>query len=390
MSRSKLQLLSVLLLLPLGVGLCLLCLADRDREVSGSDREVSQGQAASRSRQATTAAAILSPPSSRGTEPLAASADPVDGAKADEADSVDEADEADEGEAGQVSDAPGSSAGAEPFAAGEDSLASAGSRLARGALIARVADRTLDERERLAAVIALVATPDGGYVPEVFRERFPDDPAGASTPGPIAELEVRRALTDALRNPEATVAERVLLVAALGPSQGYPEVASALELAFADPSPEVRGQVVVELAVSEEPDAGRLLLRAAEDPSAEVRVRAVLALGANPAQQPALEAAYHAEGQVREVKAAIVAQASEHAGTPQGAGFLTRVLREEPDSELRAEALASLAVAAEVDPEALRSAAGPELTGLLETARAEAGVSASADAERVLRVLRAG
>lgn len=383
MSRSTLQLAFVLLLLPLGAGLCLLCLGDSEREVAAAAPALaSQAELRGSGPRATTAAPILSPPPSRGAA-VEPEAQPAVWASAS----------APEPEARSVTlDAaePAPAPALAQASAGARDLAARASGPARSAWVAKAADRSLGERERLAAVIALAASAEGGYVPEVFRERFPDDPAGELAPGPIDDYEARRALTDALRHPEATVAERVLLLAALGPSQGYAEVASALEEAFADPSPEVRGQVVIELAVSEEPGVGQLLLRAAADPSPEVRLRAVLALGSDPAQQPALEATYDAEGQVRDVKSAIVAQASEHASTPQGAGFLTRVLREEPDRTLRAEALASLAVAAEVDPEGLRAAAGPELTRLLESARTDSGVSESADAERVLRVLQAG
>lgn len=379
MPRAKLQLVSVLSLLPLGLGLCLLCLGEPERLAE---------QARARPAQVRTLAApIVAPPGAPALAPDAAEEEPREGLTRPLPR------EALRGPAQSHSNAAPLAPLALPPSEARQAPRAARARLSpvqREALLRKLQDAELPERERLAAVIALAANPESSYVPELFREAFPDAPLEELAPGPIADHESRQALTRALRAPAASVAERALLVAALGPSQGYPEVASALEAAFTDPSPEVRGQVVIELAVSEEPSAGDLLRRAAEDPSAEVRLRAVLALGADPAEQATLAAAYDLEGQDREVKAAIVLQASEHAGTPQGAEFLTRVLREESDSGLRAEALAALAVAAEADPSALRAAAGPELRRLLERAQAEAGVAASADAERVLRVLRVG
>jgi HEAT repeat protein len=387
MSRAKLQLASVLMILPLGVGLCVLCLGE-----SAEVESVAASPRVSAEARATTAAAIVAAPA--GAVSVEASAEPEVGAgltpRARRALPAALADS----ERALAPRDPEPQIGAElPSTSELASLGSAPERLSpslRRALVSKVLSRDSSERGRLAAAIALAASPERDYVPELFRAAFPDAPLEEVAPGPISDLASRQALTAALRDPAASVAERALLVAALGPSQGYPEVASALEEAFDDPSPEVRGQVVIELAISEEPSAGDLLRRAAEDPSSEVRLRAVLALGADPAQQPALAAAYDLDGQDPNIKAAIVIQASEHAGTPQGASFLARVLRDETDPGLRDQALAALAVAAEADPEGLRAAAGPELPALLERARSEAGVSASADAERVLDVLQAG
>lgn len=378
MSRAKLQLASVLSILPLGVGLCVLCLgepAEPERGVVLAVAPEARTTEARTTAARTTAAAIVAPPVvDAGANEVAERAEPPALAvREDPSESAPVTRDLGEGPARVLEPEPG---------------ADASSPELRRALVGQVLDRGLDQRQRLAAVVALAASSERDYVPEVFRAAFPEAPAAEIAPGPISDPASRRALTAALRDPAASVAERALLVAALGPSQGYPEVAAALEEALADPSPEVRGQVVLELAISEEPGAGDLLRRAAEDPSPEVRLRAVLALGADPTQQPALVAAYDLEGQDPEVKAAIVIQASEHAGTPAGAGFLTRVLRDEADPALREQALAALAVAAESDPEGLRAAAGPELPSLLEDARLESGVSASADAERVLEALR--
>ena len=380
MSRPPFQLVLVVTLLPLGVGLCFLCLGD-EKSPPAQER-ISARQSAS-----TAAAIAIAPPRPR--EPaLRAQEAPRAVAEATAA-----APHAHQDLAGPTRSPQAESTGAKARAGLWRAHPLQRPRLEpaiREALIARVRDRSLDEGTRLAAVVALAAERGGDYVPEVFRARFPGQDDETLAPGPIEDFETRRILTEALRDPAATVAERALLVAALGPSQGYPETATALQEAFSDSSPEVRGQVVLELATSEEPGTQDLLQRATLDPSLEVRVRAVLVLGADPAQQPVLAEVYDAEGQDRDIKAAIVVQASEHANTWEGASFLTRVLRDEADPGLRAEALAALAVAAEADPAGLRAAVGPELPRLLEDARSRAGVSASADAERVLEVLRAG